>query len=91
MTEFRPANQVHWAVERTGLLLIHADSGASCLLGYPDAAVWDLLARGNTPEIVASKLCAIAALAPAEAQALVDALTARWHAAGWLSEEAAGG
>ena len=45
---YRPADGIAWAVEAAGVLVIDRWGGRRLELGYPQAAIWDLLARGRT-------------------------------------------
>lgn len=84
MTEYRPADAVRWAVEPAGILLLHTAAGTSRFLGYPQAAAWDLIARGDSIERVAAKLCPIASLEPAEVETMLVEFTASLLAEGYL-------
>lgn len=88
MAEYRPAESTRWAVENTGVLLINAASGATRFLGYPQAAIWDLVARGDSRARVADKLCAIAGLTREEADALAAEVASMLCAEGFLEAEA---
>jgi hypothetical protein len=46
MAAYECTRGLHWTVETTGLLLVRPDTGVCCALEYPEAAVWDFLARG---------------------------------------------
>jgi hypothetical protein len=70
-------------VEADGVLLIDR-AGEATLLGYAEAAIWDLLTRGETSERIRAKLCDIASLEPAAAQALVRKTVTALRAAGLL-------
>jgi hypothetical protein len=91
VSEYRPAKTVGWAVEPTGILVLDAAAGRSVFLGYPEAAAWDLIVRGNPPARVAAQLAHIASVAPAEAGRLTGELLARWCAEGLLEEGESGG
>jgi hypothetical protein len=82
--KMRPAPSVRWAVEDEGILVIDTGSGASHFLGYPDAAVWDLLARDYSGSRLARMLCLIGAFGWSESQRLIDTLLAEWETAGLL-------
>jgi hypothetical protein len=43
---FQPASDVRYAVEANGIRLIDTRSGATHILTYPQAAVWDMATRG---------------------------------------------
>ncbi len=85
MTEYRAAEQVRWAVEAGGVVLIDGATGAATTLGYPQAAIWDFLTRGESSERIAAKMGAIASLDPAGAQALVEETIAALREAGFLN------
>jgi hypothetical protein len=84
MSEYRVAEQVRWAVETAGVVLINNANGAATTLGYPEAAIWDLITRGDPGERIAAKLCVIAGLDPAAAHQLVLDTVAAWRKAGFL-------
>ncbi|MGO9096661.1 MAG: hypothetical protein ACLQGV_15740 [Bryobacteraceae bacterium] len=81
MSGCRIAEQVRWAVEAAGVVLIHGATGETILVGYPRAAIWDFLTRGEDCERMAVKLCAIASLQPAAARMLVQETVAEWREA----------
>jgi hypothetical protein len=87
MSEFRVAEHVRWAVEAAGVVLINDATGASLSLGYSQAAIWDFLARGESRERIVAKVCAIAGLDPAAAQALMIETIAAWWEAGFVAPE----
>ena len=74
-----------WAVEARGVLLINPETGATEMLGYPQAAIWDFLTRGESTERIAAKMCAIASLEPTAARVLVEETVAAFQEAGWLT------
>jgi hypothetical protein len=84
MSEYRSAEQVRWAVEAAGVVLINNANGAATTLCYPEAAIWDLITRGDSNERIAAKLCAIVGLDPAAARQLVLDTVAAWRKAGFL-------
>jgi hypothetical protein len=85
MSGYRVAEQVRWAVEAAGVVLIHSATGETITVGYPRAAIWDFLTRGEDCERMAAKLCAIASLQPEAARKLVFETVAQWREAGLLS------
>ena len=91
MSEYRAAEQVRWAVEPGGVTLIDGTTGAATILGYPQAAIWDFLVRGESAEQMSAKLCAIASLDAAAAQVLVRETVAAWRQAGLLAPGESGG
>lgn len=76
-----------WAVEARGVLLINDATGAVVTVGYPQAAIWEMLTGGESNERIARKLCAIASLEPEAAEALMRETVAAWRAAGFLARE----
>jgi hypothetical protein len=84
MSGLRIAEQVRWAVEAAGVVLIHGATGETIAVGYPRAAIWDFLTRGEDCERIAAKLCAIAALEPAAARKLVFETVVQWREAGLI-------
>jgi hypothetical protein len=91
MSEYRAAPQVSWAVEAGGVLLIDRATGAAVALGYPQAAVWDFLTRGESEERICAMLCAIASLQPEAARTLLLETAAALREAGFLEPRPAGG
>jgi hypothetical protein len=79
----RPAPGVRWAVEDDGILL---DDGAGQVakLGYPEAAIWDLMARGYRHAKLVELVTHIAGLDATAAGALVAECLRRWTARGVL-------
>ena len=73
---------MQWTVEREGVQVYSA--AGSLFLRYPQAAVWDLLARGQPIDEVIRKLCFIVALDQAAAARLVTDACLRWRGEGLL-------
>ncbi len=86
MDRRRYAPGVVWAVERDGLTLIDTRTGAVERLGYPAAAVWDLMGRESGIHSLTSKISAITSMNYAEAQAFVEACFREWAQAGLVVE-----
>jgi hypothetical protein len=84
MSEYRAAEQIRWAVEAAGVVLINGATGAATSLSYPEAAIWDLITRGDSSEKIAAKLCAIAGLEPVAARKFVLDTVEAWRKAGFL-------
>jgi hypothetical protein len=80
----RVPEQVKWAVETTGVALLNCATGAVTTLAYPQAAIWDFLTRGESPERIAALLCPIASLDEAAAAALVAETVAELRERGFL-------
>ncbi len=86
MAIYRPARGVRWAVEADGLLLADG-AGRVVRIGYPEAAIWDLMARGYRHGKLVPLMTHIAALEPAAAGELVADQLEQWVARGWLHKE----
>jgi hypothetical protein len=84
MSEYRAAEHVRWAVEAGGVVILDR-AGQATTLGYPPAAIWDFLTRGESEERISAKLCAIASLDAEAAQALTRETVAALRAAGWIA------
>jgi len=69
-----------YVVEPDGVRIL--TGGGSTFLPYPEAAVWDLLSRGEPLEAAAGKLGLIAGLDLEGARALVNDCARRWMAGG---------
>lgn len=82
--KMRCAGQAAWVVEPHGVALIHMAQGRRRELGYPEAAVWDLVTRGRPEKTICSMLELIAGIGPREARTLVDSCLDQWLAEGWL-------
>jgi len=65
-----------WVVESRGVRILSRDG--TVFLQYPEAAVWDLMARGQTLPVVIEKVMLIAGLDRERAQALVDECARKW-------------
>jgi hypothetical protein len=85
MSEHRVAEKVRWAVEAGGVVIINGATGAVTTLGYPQAAIWDFLTRGESRDRICAKLCPIASLDLAAAHALVLETVAALREAGLLA------
>ncbi len=83
MILYHVAPGVRWAVERTTLTLVDGRGGA-CRLGYPEAAVWDLVSRGYPLAEVARMIAAIASLDPTAADAIIRSAIEGWERAGLI-------
>jgi hypothetical protein len=85
MAGFNP--DVVWSVDTYGLSLIHQKTGAKLSLGYPEAALWDLLSREVDLTWMIRIMAAIAGIAEPAALSLIFATIEGWVAAGWLLKE----
>lgn len=78
-------SEVVWTVESYSLLLIRRDTGAQLTLGYPEAALWDLLSRKTPLEKIIQMLAAIAGTGPYATRQLIAKIISKWEEEGWLS------
>ena len=78
--------EVAWVVEDDGILLVNRATGTTRFLGYPEAAVWDLLSRGRSFARAVSTLRATTERDAAEAERLVRDCIRQWVDAGILTE-----
>lgn len=87
LATYRCAPHVSWTVERNGLLLLTACNAKACPLRYPEAALWELLSRGNSYRQVASKMRAIALLSAEATERFIAETIESWVEAGLLLRE----
>ena len=90
MSNWRIADNIRWAVDLRGVVLINDATGGSTPLSYPQAAVWDLLTRGEPKARIHAKLCAIASLEPEAAEALLAGTISALREAGFVVPEESG-
>ena len=83
---YRKATGVSWAVEADELILSNGQ-GTVRRLGYPKAAVWDLISRGYPFDKVVTMMTFIAAVDADQARALVVTSLAEWVRAGYLCRD----
>jgi hypothetical protein len=79
---FTCTDALSWSVE-TGSILLFA-RGRCFRLDYPKAAIWDILARGQSMDTAMSKTALIARLGRDETAALVADCILEWRREGWL-------
>lgn len=79
-----------WSVLDDGLLVINRRSGATRRMGYPEAAVWDLLSRGRSMDQVHAFLGAVLKTDQARAQLRMDRFLELWSEAGFFEEDRLG-
>jgi hypothetical protein len=84
--QYECAPRTAWCVEGDGIVLVNRTSGAVRRLGYPQAAVWDLAARGQSFRRIASTLRAVASLGETDAVRLIHSCVRSWVEAGFLRE-----
>ena len=88
---YRSSPDTRWSVEKDGIVLWNLATGARLLLGYPQAAVWDLASRSDSEEHLARKIAAIAGLDSSAAQRLVRESLAQFAEAGFLTRDQGNG
>jgi hypothetical protein len=81
--ELRPAADIAWAVEDDGITLWRRGA-APVFLGYPDAAAWELVARGTSTARMVRLLAVLWAISEEGAAEQLEALLVRWRHRGWL-------
>jgi len=87
LATYRCAPHLSWTVERNGLLLLNSGNAKACQLGYPQAALWELLSRGNSYGQVVSKMRAIALLSAEATERFIADTVESWVQAGLLLRE----
>ena len=86
MSQYRVAEQASWAVEACGVVVVNRATGVTTTLGYPRAAIWDFIARGQSGARIRAMLCAVASCDPPAARALLLETVAALREAGLLTE-----
>jgi hypothetical protein len=76
---------IRWIVEERGVRIIDELARRSEALGYPEAAVWELLLRGHSLPETVRMVRHIAGVTGAQAQMSVERCIDRWCKAGWLT------
>jgi hypothetical protein len=74
-------------VEQDQVLLVDTRTGAVRPLGYPQAAIWDLIVRDSSWRGIVCKMGAIASLDAEAAERLVREAVDSWLEAGFLVAE----
>ena len=85
MSIYHLAPGVGWSVGRVNVTLSDG-RGQVRALGYPEAAVWDLVSRGYAFDRVVKMIGHIASIEETAADALVRSAIASWRDAGFLEE-----
>jgi len=78
------APDIGWIVEEGSVRIFHAGKGELLKLGYPEAAVWDLISRYSREEEIVPKLAAIGDLSAPAARIFLRSCLRRWIQAGIL-------
>jgi hypothetical protein len=87
MDRFRPGEAIRWAVEIDGIVLLNELTGKSIKLTYPQAALWDFISRGDSPNHIPRKLALVASLELAAAERLAEEAIAGLVRDGFLLRE----
>jgi hypothetical protein len=82
---YRCKDDVSWAVETHGIILLNHRMRKTRFLSYPHAAVWDLISRGYTRNKVVRMLSAISSKKIWEAERLLIESLEDLAAAGFLT------
>jgi hypothetical protein len=75
---FRTTPGTLWSAQAGGVIVGDHVRNDWMQLAYPEAAVWDLLARGRSIADTAGRVRWIAGLSPEAAQTLVQGCADRW-------------
>lgn len=82
---------IGWVVEENGLLVLDAVNRRELFLPYPEAALWDLLSRHQSLEVVMPVLLAIFKTNSTAYEQWALKEIALWETNGWLVREGADG
>lgn len=86
---YRLADHISWVVEQQGILLIDRRTNRHTWLSYPEAAIWDLVARKIPEKRLLRMLAVISATNEREAAKLLQRCLEKLHKDNWLLREAA--
>jgi hypothetical protein len=84
-SRYRITETVRWAVSRRGIQLLDTRSRKGAHLAYPEAAIWDLMSRGQGEEEVARRVALIAGTSQTRARELISATLKDWTESGFLT------
>ena len=84
-SRYRITDTVRWTVSRRGIQLLDASSRKGAHLAYPEAAIWDLMSRGQGEEEMARKVSLIAGVSQTRACELISATLKDWIENGFLT------
>ncbi|MBI4612792.1 MAG: hypothetical protein HY720_04205 [Planctomycetes bacterium] len=87
---YRSLSGVAWSVEHSGLTLVRDGDGKILHLGYPEAALWDLLCRRRPLEATIRMVAAIARLETQAARKWTFDTIQTWVREGWVVESGGG-
>ena len=74
---------VQWVVEAGSIVLVNRESGATCSLEYPQAAIWDLMTRDYLYEQMLPMLSAITGLDKKNVHAILVESLKDWERNGF--------
>jgi hypothetical protein len=86
---YQAAPGMSWVVQTRGIRVIDEAARHSKMLDYPEALVWEELARGRDGKSAAGTVCRVTNLDEVEAEALVRQLLCEWMEAGWIEKKVA--
>jgi len=86
VSRFHCSPAVAWAVEQTGLTLLHRETGRTRALPYPQAALWDLLSRARPWNRLGETMAAIMGVDRVVAEAWMKDTVLDLAQEGWLVE-----
>jgi len=78
------APRIGWIVEEGTVRVFEAEKGELLKLGYPEAAVWDLISRYSLEADIVPKLAVIGGLNRAATRALLHSCLRGWLRSGIL-------
>ncbi len=87
MGRYRCAEGVSWAVELHGVVVLDPRRESAIRLGYPEAALWDLVSRSESGERLTQKMGALGSLEAEAVERFVSETLRRWVEAGLLVAE----
>jgi hypothetical protein len=74
-----------WTIETHGIALVNQETGTTCFLKYPQAAIWDLIARNYPYPRIIRMLQAITSLQKEEVQTMLRKSLDMWVKNGFLT------
>ncbi len=84
---YQCAASTRWAVDIRGIALANQETGVTCFLKYPQAAIWDLIARNYPYAHIIRMLEAITLRQEAEVLAILRESLDTWVKNGFLTTE----
>lgn len=83
-TAYRAPVGISWIVQSRGVQILDEIARCSESLGYPEAAVWELLVHKHDPVAASAMLTWILDITDEEARAHIERCVQTWIKAGWL-------